>query len=240
MVWDNRSERPVFKMQSRSSSGCDGWASDTACAPLPPAIAAVTGQVFECPPRFPYFAAIMRTHFDAAEVGRLIQQLADRVNTDYPPARGPIVVIGIRTRGEVLADRLAELLKKSGHANIGRGVLDITLYRDDLSEIGPRPTVRPTRIDVDINGKPLVLIDDVLFTGRTVRAGLDALADFGRPSAIRLAVLVDRGGRELPIQPDYVAVVERDVPATHKVKVELVERDGVDAIRIMSRETTHD
>ena len=85
-------------------------------------------------------------------------------------------------------------------------MLDITLYRDDLSEIGPRPLVRPTQIDIDIDGMPLLLVDDVLFTGRIVRAALDALSDFGRPSAIRLAVLVDRGGRELPIQPDFVGL----------------------------------
>jgi pyrimidine operon attenuation protein/uracil phosphoribosyltransferase len=177
----------------------------------------------------------MKTHFDAAEVGRLIEQLARDVTTAYPPSRGPIVVVGIRTRGEVLAERLAQLLHTAGHTQIGRGVLDITLYRDDLSEIGPRPTVRPTRLNADINGKPLILVDDVLFTGRTVRAALDALADFGRPSAIRLAVLVDRGGRELPIQPDYVGLREREVPLTHRVKVEMVERDGSDAIKILSR-----
>ena len=178
----------------------------------------------------------MRTHFDADEVGRWTEQLASDITAAYPPSRGSIVVVGIRTRGEVLAERLVKMLLEQGHRNIGRGVLDITLYRDDLSEIGPRPMVRPTRIDADINGKPLILVDDVLFTGRTVRAGLDALADFGRPSAIRLAVLVDRGGRELPIQPDYVGLVQRDVPASHRVKVELVERDGSDAIKILTRD----
>lgn len=165
----------------------------------------------------------------------MIEQLASRISAAYPPAAGPIVVVGIRTRGETLADRLVELLEKAGHSQIGRGVLDITLYRDDLSEIGPRPMVRPTRIDTDINAKPLILVDDVLFTGRTVRAGLDALADFGRPRAIRLAVLVDRGGRELPIQPDYVALVQQDVPMTHRVKVKLTERDGMDEIVIDPR-----
>jgi pyrimidine operon attenuation protein/uracil phosphoribosyltransferase len=143
--------------------------------------------------------------------------------------------VGIRTRGEVLAERLAQLLAVRGHRRIERGVLDITLYRDDLSEIGPRPMVRPTHIDSDINSKPLILVDDVLFTGRTVRAALDALADFGRPSVIKLAVLVDRGGRELPIQPDFVALVQRDVPMTHRVKVKMTERDGCDEIVIDPR-----
>ena len=177
----------------------------------------------------------MRTHFDAGDVARLMDELAGRITAAHPPAAGPVVVVGIRTRGEVMADRLAKLLHTAGHQTIGRGVLDITLYRDDLSEIGPRPMVRPTRIDADLRGKPLILVDDVLFTGRTVRAGLDALADFGRPSAIRLAVLVDRGGRELPIQPDFVGVVERGVPLTHRVKVKLAERDGVDEIVIEPR-----
>jgi len=177
----------------------------------------------------------MRTHYDPPTVQRMIESLAQQMVQSYPPASGPLTVIGIRTRGEILADRIAGLLSKLGHTKIDRGVLDITLYRDDLSEIGPRPMVRPTKIDADINNKPLLLIDDVLFTGRTVRAALNALADFGRPSAIRLAVLVDRGGRELPIQPDYVALVEKSVPMTHRVKVKLAEKDGVDEIVIDER-----
>jgi pyrimidine operon attenuation protein/uracil phosphoribosyltransferase len=177
----------------------------------------------------------MRAHYDGNEVRQMIERLASQIIAVYPPDTGPLTIVGIRTRGEVLAERLVPLLQHAGHGQIGRGVLDITLYRDDLSEIGPRPMVRPTRIDVDINAKPLILVDDVLFTGRTVRAGLDALADFGRPAAIRLAVLVDRGGRELPIQPDYVSLTERNVPITHRVKVKLAERDGVDEIVIDPR-----
>jgi pyrimidine operon attenuation protein/uracil phosphoribosyltransferase len=184
---------------------------------------------------FQYPSRSMRTQYDQADVGRMIDGLASAITVNYPPANGPIVVVGIRTRGETLAERMVGLLEKAGHKKIGRGVLDITLYRDDLSEIGPRPMVRPTRVDVDINGKPLILIDDVIFTGRTVRAALDALADFGRPSAIRLAVLVDRGGRELPIQPDYVGLVQKEVPMTHRVKVKLIERDGIDEIIIDPR-----
>jgi pyrimidine operon attenuation protein/uracil phosphoribosyltransferase len=177
----------------------------------------------------------MQTHYNAADLGQMIDALASEIVAAFPPAAGPLTVVGIRTRGEVLAERLVRLLELRGHRNIARGVLDITLYRDDLSEIGPRPMVRPTHIDSDINGKPLILVDDVLFTGRTVRAALDALADFGRPRAIKLAVLVDRGGRELPIQPDFVALVQRDVPLTHRVKVKLVERDGSDEIVIDER-----
>src|SRR5690606_6627713 len=99
-----------------------------------------------------------------------------------------------------------------GFSHIQRGVLDITLYRDDLSEIGPRPLVRPSELNLQLDGVPLLLVDDVLFTGRSVRAALDALTDFGRPSAIKLAVLIDRQGRELPIQADFVGLTLDDVP----------------------------
>src|SRR5438045_5562304 len=180
----------------------------------------------------------MRAHYDDNEVRQMIERLASQITAAYPASTGPLTIVGIRTRGEVLAERLVPLLQRAGHANIGRGVLDITLYRDDLSEIGPRPMVRPTRIDVDINAKPLLLVDDVLFTGRSIRAALDALSDFGRPSAIRLAVLVDRGGRELPIQPDVVGLKLGELPRDRVVKVKLKERDGVDGISIIRRSGT--
>jgi pyrimidine operon attenuation protein/uracil phosphoribosyltransferase len=173
----------------------------------------------------------MRNQYDEADVGRMLGHLADDVSARFDASK-PLNVVGIRTRGETLAERLAAMLRNRGFAQLGRGVLDITLYRDDLSEIGPRPLVRPTRITFDIDRVPLLLVDDVIFTGRSVRAGLDALSDFGRPSAIRLAVLVDRGGRELPIQPDIVALTQHDVPTDHVVKVRLRETDGVDEIVI--------
>jgi pyrimidine operon attenuation protein/uracil phosphoribosyltransferase len=176
----------------------------------------------------------MRNSYDPADVRRIIEQLAGTVAGAFK-ANEPLNIVGIRTRGEVLAERLTGLLRQQGFGRIGRGVLDITLYRDDLSEIGPRPMVRPTRIDVDIDAVPLLLVDDVLFTGRSVRAGLDALADFGRPSAIRLAVLVDRGGRELPVQPDFVGLKLTDVPADHRVNVFLGEIDGRDEITVEPR-----
>ena len=176
----------------------------------------------------------MRNQYDERDVGRMVDALAAKVAASAP-ADQPLSVIGIRTRGEVLAERLTQRLSRQGYGQIGRGVLDITLYRDDLSEIGPRPMVRPTHIDIDINGKPLLLVDDVLFTGRSVRAALDALADFGRPSAIRLAVLVDRGGRELPIQPDFVALTLSDVARDYRVNVRLKEVDGVDEIVVEPR-----
>jgi pyrimidine operon attenuation protein/uracil phosphoribosyltransferase len=173
----------------------------------------------------------MRNQYDEADVARMLGHLADAVAQQFSTG-APLNVVGIRTRGETIAERLDGMLRQRGFAHIGRGVLDITLYRDDLSEIGPRPLVRPTQITFDIDRVPLLLVDDVLFTGRSVRAALDALSDFGRPSVIRLAVLVDRGGRELPIQPDIVGLREPDVPMDHVVKVRLKETDGVDEIVI--------
>ena len=173
----------------------------------------------------------MRNQYDEGDVGRMIDALASKIAAAFAPNE-PLNIVGIRTRGETLAQRLTTLLQQKNFTKIGRGVLDITLYRDDLSEIGPRPLVRPTRIDLSIDSVPLLLVDDVLFTGRSVRAALDALSDFGRPSAIRLAVLVDRGGRELPIQPDIVGLKEPAVPSDHVVKVRLKENDGVDEILI--------
>jgi len=171
----------------------------------------------------------MRTSYDAGEVARSIDQLVGRVASSFKPDL-PINIVGVRTRGEVLAQRLIAAFRDRGFSQIGQGVLDITLYRDDLSEIGPRPLVRPTKIDVALDSVPLLLVDDVLFTGRSVRAAMDALSDFGRPSVIRLLVLVDRGGRELPIQPDFVGLSIPGVPRDHRVKVRLREQDGRDEI----------
>ena len=173
----------------------------------------------------------MRNQYDEEDVGKFIDHLVAGIASEFPP-NAPLNIVGIRTRGETLAARIASLLRHRHHGALGRGVLDITLYRDDLSEIGPRPMVRPTQIDIDLDARPLLLVDDVLFTGRSVRAALDALSDFGRPGVIRLAVLVDRGGRELPIQPDYVGLKLTDVPRTHHVQVRLRETDGVDEIEV--------
>jgi pyrimidine operon attenuation protein/uracil phosphoribosyltransferase len=176
----------------------------------------------------------MHNSYDAGEVQRICEQLVARVAAAFDASR-PLNIVGIRTRGEVLAERFARALAANGFRQIGRGVLDITLYRDDLSEIGPRPLVRPTQIDIDIDDHPLLLVDDVLFTGRSIRAAMGALNDFGRPSAIRLAVLVDRGGRELPIQPDFVGLTLSDVPKEHRVNVHLMEVDGRDEIVVEAR-----
>src|SRR5947208_9001112 len=171
----------------------------------------------------------MHTQYDADDVQRAIAALVDQVAVTFSPDK-PLGIIGIRTRGEVLAQRLTHLLKSRGFTRIERGTLDITLYRDDLSEIGPKPLVRPTAVDFDLAGMPILLVDDVLFTGRSIRAALTALADFGRPAVIRLLVLADRGGRELPIQADFVGLTLKDVPREHRVNVRLKDIDHVDEI----------
>ncbi len=173
----------------------------------------------------------MRNQYDEGDVGRMVRSLASDIAGAFNPLQ-PLNIIGIRTRGETLAKRLTEELKTLGFQHIGPGVLDITLYRDDLSEVGPKPMVRPTQINLSIDAIPLLLVDDVLFTGRSIRAALDALSDFGRPAAIRLAVLVDRGGRELPIQADFVGLTLKGVPRDHRVNVRLSENDGRDEILV--------
>lgn len=144
-----------------------------------------------------------------------------------------VVLVGIRTRGIFLARRLAEKINQIEGKNVPVGELDITLYRDDLSikTKDKEPEVLGSDIPVDIHNKTVVLVDDVLYTGRTVRAGMDALIDFGRPGLIQLAVLVDRGHRELPIRADYVG---KNIPTakTEKIVVDLVEVDHIDQVTI--------
>ena len=142
-----------------------------------------------------------------------------------------LILVGVRTRGVPLAERLAAEIKRIEGAELPVGILDITLYRDDLSTLSYQPIVHETQIPVDINGKTVILIDDVLYTGRTVRAALDAIIDIGRPKVIQLAVLVDRGHRELPIRADYVG---KNVPTSSKevVGVQLMPVDGADKVVI--------
>ena len=142
-----------------------------------------------------------------------------------------LVLIGIQRRGVVLARRMADAIEESDRVRLPVGALDIALYRDDLSEVATYPIVRPTELPFDINERTVVLVDDVLFTGRTIRAAMDALTDFGRPRAIRLAVLVDRGHRELPIRADHVG---RNLPTARaeRVNVHVTEIDGVDEVEL--------
>jgi pyrimidine operon attenuation protein/uracil phosphoribosyltransferase len=185
-------------------------------------------------PRSNTFASHVRNYYDEADVRRVVDHLVERIVGAFGRDK-PFNIVGVRTRGEVLAQRVMGILESRGYTGIGRGVLDITLYRDDLSEVGPRPLIRPTHLNISIDHKPLLLVDDVLFTGRSVRSALNLLADFGRPSAIRLAVLVDRGGRELPIQADFVGLTLSDVPPDHRVNVRLRETDGRDEISVEPR-----
>jgi pyrimidine operon attenuation protein/uracil phosphoribosyltransferase len=144
-----------------------------------------------------------------------------------------IALVGIRTRGVPIARRLAQAIKEINGHEVPTGALDITLYRDDLMRhaVGPQPVVRRTEIPFSIDGKRILLVDDVLYTGRTIRAALDALIDFGRPQSIQLVVLVDRGHRELPIKADYVG---KNLPtaASESVQVHLTEIDGRDEVEV--------
>ena len=145
-----------------------------------------------------------------------------------------LVIVGIRTRGAYLAQRLAEMISQIDGHKPEVGLLDITLYRDDLSSIAQQPVVHKTEINFDIQDKKVILVDDVLYTGRTVRAALDELIDFGRPQFIQLAVLVDRGHRELPIRADYVG---KNIPTSAKetVEVRLAESEGSDEVVVMEK-----
>ena len=142
-----------------------------------------------------------------------------------------VVIVGIRTRGVPIAERLAAAIKDIENVELPVGMLDITLYRDDLSHLSYQPVVRPTTMPVDLDRKTVVLVDDVLYTGRTIRAALDAVMDMGRPHAIQLAVLVDRGHRELPIRADYVG---KNVPTSSKeiISVLIQEIDNEDRVVI--------
>ena len=165
---------------------------------------------------------------NADELREVLGRLARGIAAAAPPDV-PVAVVGIRRRGETLAQRLLPLLERAGLRPTHCGALDITLYRDDLTTIGPSAVVRKTEIDFDPTDTWLVLVDDVLHTGRSVRAALDALIDLGRPKAIQLAVLVDRGLRELPIQADFVGL-RTDTEPHHDVRVRLVEVDEVDEV----------
>lgn len=167
---------------------------------------------------------------DAQAVKRALTRVAHEI-VERNKGVGDLTLVGIRTRGVPLAQRIAEEIKRIEGIELPVGVLDITLYRDDLSTLAYQPIVHETLIPFSINDKKVVLIDDVLFTGRTVRAALDAIMDIGRPAAIQLAVLIDRGHRELPIRADYVG---KNVPTSGKeiVSVQLTSVDGSEQVVI--------
>ena len=164
------------------------------------------------------------------EVARTLDRLAFQVIEKQGKAKN-LALVGIQRRGVDLAKRLAAVLEKKLGVTVPCGALDITLYRDDWTRMGGKPAVGPTTIPFDINGKNLVLVDDVLFTTRTVRAALEALLDFGRPKQVELLTLIDRGHHELPIHADYVG---RSVNTSCNERVDVLvrERDGLDEVRL--------
>ena len=147
---------------------------------------------------------------------------------------GGLAIIGIRNRGEFLAKRIASEIKKIDNIDIPLGAMDITLYRDDLTQVAEQPVVKETVLDFDINDKRIILVDDVLFTGRTIRCALSELIDFGRPRNIQLVALIDRGHRELPIRADYVG---KNVPTAlgEVIEVKLEETDGIDEVLLCQK-----
>ena len=174
---------------------------------------------------------------DADRMGRTLARIAHEIveRTPHQDSQGfdALALVGIRTRGVPIARRIASIIRDINGHEPPTGALDITLYRDDLMRhaVGPQPLVRRTEIPFSIDDKRIVLVDDVLYTGRTIRAALDALIDFGRPKAIQLVVLVDRGHRELPIKADYVG---KNLPTSlsQSVQVHLTEIDGRDEVEI--------
>jgi len=163
------------------------------------------------------------------EVGKIISRLADEVRSKIGLEN--LALVGIRRRGVELAARIRDILQKSP-AEIPLGILDITLYRDDLSAVAKQPVVRETRIQFDLDGKDILLVDDLLFTGRTIRAALSELVDFGRPRSIKLLTLIDRDHRELPIQPDFTGQFIR-TESNQSIEVHLKELDGEDKILLV-------
>lgn len=169
--------------------------------------------------------------FDARAIARALQRMALEIvalagGTDH------LVLVGIQRRGVELAGRIGALIQTERGGDIPSGALDITLYRDDLQTVGPRPVIGETRLPHEIEGKVVVIVDDVLYTGRTVRAALDELADFGRAARVGLCVLIDRGGRELPIRADVVGE-HFEVGPDDRVDVLIEEVDGRDAVELV-------
>ncbi len=172
---------------------------------------------------------------DAERISRALTRIAHEI-LEHNRGLSDLALVGVRSRGVPIAERLARDLRQISGEDVAVGALDITLYRDDLmgAAVGVQPLVRKTEIPFSIDGRTIILVDDVLYTGRTTRAALDALVDFGRPRAIQLAVLVDRGHRELPIKADYVG---KNVPTSRQqsVQVRLTELDGADEVVLQEK-----
>jgi pyrimidine operon attenuation protein/uracil phosphoribosyltransferase len=178
--------------------------------------------------------ALRRELLDAAGVARTLRRMALEIAERVPQEGTPLYLVGVRTGGAFLAQRLVSLLAQAGEPPPLLGAVDISLYRDDVFRGLPKPEIGPTDLPEPIDGRTVVLVDDVLFTGRTIRAAMDVLADYGRPRAVKLAALVDRGRRELPIQPDIVGVAV-ETTARESVRVLLAERGEVDRVVLRER-----
>lgn len=165
---------------------------------------------------------------DGQGINRTLQRIAHEI-VEKNPNTEDLAIIGIRTRGAYLAERISGSIERIQRTPVKMGAIDITMYRDDLTEIAEQPVIHATDIAFDINGKNIILVDDVLFTGRTVRCALDELIDYGRPARIQLAVLIDRGHRELPIRPDYIG---KNIPTalSDNVEVRIKESDGTEEV----------
>lgn len=172
-----------------------------------------------------------RSVLSADDIRRATRRIAHEI-VERNQGVDSVVLVGLRTRGVPLAERLAASIEEFEGVRVPVGALDIGLYRDDIGSMELKPRIQPTDMPIDIDGRRIVLVDDVLFTGRSIRAALDALTDFGRPEQIQLAVLVDRGHRQLPIRPDYVG---KNIPTSlsEEVEVLLEEMDGEDEVRIV-------
>ena len=171
------------------------------------------------------------------EIARTVRRLGHEI-VENNRGTADLVLIGLLSRGYPLARRLVSAIREFEGVEIPVGSLDIGLYRDDVTRRSAPPPVRPSDIPVSIDGKTVVLVDDVLFTGRSIRAALDALLDFGRPARVRLAVLIDRGHREVPIRPDFVG---KNIPTAlvQDVRVRLAETDGEDSVHVFGEEAAH-
>lgn len=175
-----------------------------------------------------------RKLMDRAAISRTLRRMASEI-LERHGGTSDIALVGIRTRGVFLAERVRDLIQQKEGIEVPLGIVDITLYRDDVFVGLPDPEVGPSRLNFPLKEKKVLLVDDVLFTGRTVRAALDALMDFGRPKKVELAVLVDRGRRELPIQADYIGIAV-DTSAEESVKVLLQEADEAEEVVLMQKQ----
>ncbi len=172
----------------------------------------------------------MSVILNEAAIGEAVASLAGEIRAVAEHSR--VAIVGIRSRGDEVAERVSAILAEGG-LNHDYGMLDISLYRDDLSHLAENPKLQSSEIPFQVDGAHIVLVDDVLFTGRTIRAALDARTDYGRPARIQLAVLVDRGHREIPIQPDYAGVKLETARMDHVI-VRLKKTDGEDAVELVT------